>query len=204
MQLPSSMLKLLNKRFTDAGSRCRQHLKNENFASPFDRQRQKIIPKSVPHVQHNCFPFFQPITSLICGINVAFPVVISKTPWRRQQRLQKTMISLVEWGKITLLHVWHALLWSSQIYIVCQMTTWTFQIKVLNDNWTHNSKCLILSTYFNGASTSPIAACSVNKKACEEEPMITKSSPFPKCLSFRCWCRRCGPCSSYPSGVEAE
>ena len=54
------------------------------------------------------------------------------------------------------------------------MTTWTVQIKVFNDNWTHNSKCLILSTYFNGASTSPFAACSVNKKACEEEATIKK------------------------------
>ena len=36
--------------------------------------------------------------------------------------------------------------------------------------------------YFNGTSTSPFAVCSVNNKGCEEEAIITKYSPFPKCL----------------------
>ena len=42
-----------NERFTAAGSRCRQNLKYENFTSPFSRLRQKIAPKSVPHVQRD-------------------------------------------------------------------------------------------------------------------------------------------------------
>ena len=46
-----------HKRFTAAGSHC-QNLENENFASSFDRQRQKIAPKSVPHVQHDYFSSF--------------------------------------------------------------------------------------------------------------------------------------------------
>ena len=41
---------------------------------------------------------------------------------------------------------------------------------------------MILYIYLNGTSTSPFAACSVNKKRCEEAAVITKSSPFPKCL----------------------
>ena len=41
--------------------------------------------------------------------------------------------------------------------IVCQMTTWNFQIKVLTSTRTHNSKFFILYIYFNGASTSSFA-----------------------------------------------
>ena len=48
-------VKAKNKRFTAAGSRCRQNLKYESFTSSFDRLRQKIAPKSVPHVQHDYF-----------------------------------------------------------------------------------------------------------------------------------------------------
>ena len=44
-----------NERFTAASSHCRQNLKYENFASSFGRLRQKIAPKSVPHVQHDYF-----------------------------------------------------------------------------------------------------------------------------------------------------
>jgi len=45
-------VKAKNQRFTAAGSRCRQNLKDENFTS-FGRLRQNIAPKSVPHVQHD-------------------------------------------------------------------------------------------------------------------------------------------------------
>ena len=38
--------------------------------------------------------------------------------------------------------------------------------------WRHNSKYFILYIYFNGASTSPFAACSVNFKRLEEEEII--------------------------------
>ena len=47
--------KAMNERFTAEGSRCRQNLKCENFASSFGRLHQKIAPKSVPHVQHDYF-----------------------------------------------------------------------------------------------------------------------------------------------------
>ena len=49
-----------NGRFTAAGSRCRENLKNENLTSSFGRLRQNMTPKSVPHVQHDYFcPFNQ-------------------------------------------------------------------------------------------------------------------------------------------------
>ena len=40
---------------TLASWRCRQNLKFENFTSSFGRLRQKIAPKSMPHVQHDYF-----------------------------------------------------------------------------------------------------------------------------------------------------
>ena len=52
--------KAKNERLATASSRCRQNLKNENFVSSCGRLRQKIAPKSVPHVQHDYFsPFNQ-------------------------------------------------------------------------------------------------------------------------------------------------
>ena len=50
-------MKVNNDRFTVAGGRC-QNLKYENFTSSFGRLRQKIAPKSVPHVQHDYFYSF--------------------------------------------------------------------------------------------------------------------------------------------------
>ena len=71
-------VKANNERFTAASSRCRQNLKYENFTSSFGRLRQNIAPKSVPHVQHDCFFFFiQPIKSLICGVVIDVAVVKS-------------------------------------------------------------------------------------------------------------------------------
>ena len=66
--------------------------------------------------------------------------------------------------------------------IVCQMTTWNFKFKVLTTTWTTNNKSFILYINFNGASTSPFAACSLNNKGCKEEAIITKYSLFPECL----------------------
>ena len=43
-------VKTNNERSTTAGSRCRQNLEYENMKSSFSRLRQKIAPKSVPHV----------------------------------------------------------------------------------------------------------------------------------------------------------
>ena len=52
-------VKAENERFTAASSRCRQKLKYENFTSLFDRLRQNIAPKSVPHVQHDYISLFK-------------------------------------------------------------------------------------------------------------------------------------------------
>ena len=51
-------LKVKNKRFNAAASRCGQNLKYENFTSSFSRLRQNIAPKSVLHVQHDYFSSF--------------------------------------------------------------------------------------------------------------------------------------------------
>ena len=53
-----SHAKAKNERFTAESSRCPQNLKNENFKSSFGRLRQKIAPKSLPHVQHAYFSSF--------------------------------------------------------------------------------------------------------------------------------------------------
>ena len=50
--------KAKSERFTAASSRCRQNLKCENFTSSFGRLRPNIAPKSVSHVQHDCFSLF--------------------------------------------------------------------------------------------------------------------------------------------------
>ena len=53
-------VKAKSERFTAASSRCRQNLKYENFTSSFGRLRQDIVPKNVPHVQHDyIFSFSQ-------------------------------------------------------------------------------------------------------------------------------------------------
>ena len=51
-------VKAEDERLTAAVSRCRRNLKYENFTSLFGRLRQKIAPKSVPHVQHDYFASF--------------------------------------------------------------------------------------------------------------------------------------------------
>jgi len=58
LPFPSLMLKLPNKRFTAAGFGCRPNLKYGNFTLSFGGLRQKIAPKSVPHVQHDYFSSF--------------------------------------------------------------------------------------------------------------------------------------------------
>ena len=57
--------RLLDTNGFHAGSRCRQNLKCENLTS-LGRLRQKIAPKSVPHVQHQSNSTNQ-ITDLWCS-----------------------------------------------------------------------------------------------------------------------------------------
>ena len=53
---------------------------------------------------------------------------------------------------------------------------------VLTTTSTHNSKSFILYNYFNGASTSPFAVCSVNDKSAtkklNDHKMFTASEVF--------------------------
>ena len=51
-------VKTENERLSAECSRCGQNLKYENFTSSFCRPRQKIAPKSVPHVQRDYFSLF--------------------------------------------------------------------------------------------------------------------------------------------------
>ena len=51
-------VKAKNERFTAAGLRCCQNLKYENFTLLFGGQHQKIVAKSVLHVQHDYFSVF--------------------------------------------------------------------------------------------------------------------------------------------------
>ena len=53
LSINSYHVKAKNERFTAASSHCRQNLKYDNLTSSFDRLRQKIALKSVPHVQHD-------------------------------------------------------------------------------------------------------------------------------------------------------
>ena len=60
-----------------------------------------------------------------------------------------------------------------------QSAKWQREIskfKVLTTAWTHNRNSFIVYVYFNGASTSPFAACSVNNNGCEEEAVKTQNS----------------------------
>ena len=58
LRLHCFYVKAENERCTVKGSCCRQNLKYENFTSSFDRLHKKFVPKSVPHVQHDCFSSF--------------------------------------------------------------------------------------------------------------------------------------------------
>ena len=66
--------KVKNERFTAAGSRCRQNLKNENLTPYFGRIRQKIAPKSVyaPHAQHDYFSSFNQFVALSLTLLLSF------------------------------------------------------------------------------------------------------------------------------------
>jgi len=94
---------------------------------------------------------------------------------RRQGQRQhlKTMIWLVEWGKIIVLHVRHALKYNSLTWSA--KLQWEIsKLKVLTTTWTHKNKSFILYIYFNGVSTSPFSACSVNNKGYKEDAIVTK------------------------------
>ena len=104
------------------------------------------------------------------------------------------MIWLVEWRKIIVLHVQHGLL----TIVWRKSAKWQREIskfKVLTTTWTHNRNSFIVYVYFNGASTSPFAACSVNNNGFEEEAVKTRivtTSQMTLKWRFLCRCRRCG------------
>ena len=63
--------------FTTIRSRCLQNLKSENLRSSFGRLRQKIAPKSVPHVPYNYFSTNQVIA---CFVALSFLKVMLHEP----------------------------------------------------------------------------------------------------------------------------
>ena len=76
--------KAKNKRFTATGSRCRQNLKYENFTSSFGRLRQKIVPKRVPHVQHDYFSSLNQSNHLFVALSSPLPSsFLNLTPYFR-------------------------------------------------------------------------------------------------------------------------
>ena len=107
-------VKAKNERFTAASSRCRHNLKS-SLTSSFSRLRQNIAPKSVPHVLHDYFSSFNQSNHWLAALSLTQPSSNLKLPIRelkqrrRQRRRQKTKIWLVDWRKIIVLHVQHAL-----------------------------------------------------------------------------------------------
>ena len=73
-------VKAKNERFTATSSRCRQNLKYENFTSSFGRLRQNIAPKSVPHVQHDCFSSFNQSNHWFVVLSLTLPSSNLKPP----------------------------------------------------------------------------------------------------------------------------
>ena len=80
-------VKAKSERFTASSSRCRQNLKCENFTSLFGRLRQSIAPKSVPHVQHDCFSLFNQSNQWFVALPLTLPSSNLKLPnaWRQQR-----------------------------------------------------------------------------------------------------------------------
>ena len=73
-------VKAKNERFTAASSRCRQNLKYEHFMSSFGSLRQKIAPKSVPHVQHDHFSSFNQWNHWFVALLLTLPSSNLKLP----------------------------------------------------------------------------------------------------------------------------
>ena len=78
-------LKVKNKRFNAAASRCRQNLKYENFTSSCSRLRQKhYIKKRAARASRLFFLILliQPIKSVIFGVVVAVAISFTSLMWR--------------------------------------------------------------------------------------------------------------------------
>ena len=65
--------KARSERLTAASSRCRQNFKYENFTSSFSRLRQSIVPKSMPHVQHDYFSSFNQSNRSFVALSLTLP-----------------------------------------------------------------------------------------------------------------------------------
>ena len=63
--------------------------------SSFRRLREKIAPKSVPHVQHDFFSLIQPIISMMCGVVLSVAVIFSLTPFQCKKSLWNSSWSFV-------------------------------------------------------------------------------------------------------------
>ena len=79
-------VKAKNKRFTAAGSHCRQNPKYENFTLSLGRLCRKIAPKALPHVQHDYFSSFN--QSCYCFVAVPLPSLFHKLTNKDQRGTQ--------------------------------------------------------------------------------------------------------------------
>ena len=87
-------VKAKKERFTAASSRCRQNLKYENFPASFGRLRQNIAPKSVLHVQHDCFSSFNQSNHWFVALSLTLPSSDLKLPtWWVQTISMKTCLN---------------------------------------------------------------------------------------------------------------
>ena len=67
-----------NERFTVVFSRCRWNLKFGNFSLTFDRLRQRIVLKCVPHVQHDYFFSFNQSDHCFLASSLLLPSSVLK------------------------------------------------------------------------------------------------------------------------------
>ena len=69
-----------SERFSATSSRCRQNRKYENLTSSFGRLRQNIAPKSVLHLQHDCFSSFNQSNHRFVALSLTLPSSNLKRP----------------------------------------------------------------------------------------------------------------------------
>ena len=94
--------KAKHERFTAASSCCGHNLEYENFTSSFGRLRQKIVPQSVPHLQHDYFSSFNQsnhwLVVTLPSSNLRLP--IGQARRQRQQERHKFAYLTSEWKPV--------------------------------------------------------------------------------------------------------
>ena len=126
------------------------------FALLFGRLRQRMLLKSVPHVQHDYFSSFNQSDHCFLVLSLPLPLPLpssllklpSREIWGRQRQRQrrKPMIWLVEWGKIIGLHVQRTF-WCNFLLWSVKLQREIFIFEVLTTTPARSRKSLILCLY---------------------------------------------------------